>query len=162
MARSLGTLIMVAARAMGNHTTITVAGAGGQLQLNACKPVIIDAFLQSARLLADACESFTDNCIVGITADRKRIAANSVENSLMLVTSLTRIGYDNAAAIARQAHTEGLSLREAALATGLITEVQFDLWIRPQDMDEVKAITHVREHTQTHIRHRRPRHQRIA
>ena len=125
---------MVCARCSAITPPSRSPGSQGHFELNVCKPVIIYAFLQSDRLLADACESFTDNCIVGITADRSALP-NSVENSLMLVTSLApRIGYDNAAAIARQAHTEGLSLREAALATGLITEVQFDLWIRPQDM----------------------------
>ncbi len=127
-------LIMVCARVMGNHVTVTVAGAGGQLELNACKPVIIESFLQSVRLLADACDSFAANCVQGIKADEQRIA-RLVEDSLMLVTALApHIGYDKAAAIARKAHTEDLSLREAAVASGWVGEEQFAQWVRPAEM----------------------------
>ncbi len=127
-------LIMVCARVMGNHVTVTVAGAGGQLELNACKPVIIASFLQSVRLLADSCDSFAANCVQGIGAEQQRIA-RMVEGSLMLVTALApHIGYDKAAAIARKAHAEGSSLREAAIASGWVDEEQFGRWVRPNDM----------------------------
>ncbi len=127
-------LIMVCARVIGNHLTITIGGAGGQLELNACKPVIIDAFLQSARLLADATQSFTDHCVIGIEADASRLA-QLVEGSLMLVTALApHIGYDRAAAIARKAHLEGITLREAALASGAVSDADFTRWVRPAAM----------------------------
>ncbi len=127
-------LSMVAAQIIGNHVTITLAGALGQLELNVFKPVIIYNLLQSIRLLGDAALSFAENCVAGIRPDRERIA-QLVERSLMLVTALSpRIGYDKAAKIARHAHREGLSLREAALALGYLSAPEFDAWVRPQDM----------------------------
>jgi fumarate hydratase, class II len=127
-------LTMVAARVFGNHATVTFAGASGHLQLNVYKPVIADAVLQSIRLLADAAESFARNCIAGIEPNRARIA-EQLQRSLMLVTALNpHIGYDKAAKIARKAHLEGLSLREAALALGHVTAEQFDAWVRPERM----------------------------
>ncbi len=127
-------LTMVAARVFGNHATVTFAGASGHLQLNVYKPVIADAVLQSTRLLADAAESFARNCIAGIESNRDRIA-EQLQRSLMLVTALNpHIGYDKAAKIARKAHLEGLSLREAALALGHVTAGQFDAWVRPERM----------------------------
>jgi fumarate hydratase class II len=127
-------LTQVAAQVMGNHTTITVAGASGHLQLNVFKPVMIFNLLQSIRLLADACVSFTDNCIVGITPNPDRIT-DLMERSLMLVTALApHIGYDNAAKAAKKAHAEGITLREAALALDLVTGEEFDRWVRPEAM----------------------------
>ncbi len=127
-------MTMVCAQVMGNHTTVTIAGATGHFELNVFKPVIAFNVLQSIRLLADAAVSFTDNCIVGITANRDRIA-RLVGDSLMLVTALNpHIGYDNAARIAKKAHKEGLSLREAGVALGLLTDEQFDAWVRPESM----------------------------
>jgi fumarate hydratase class II len=127
-------LTMVAARVFGNHVTVTFAGASGHLQLNVYKPVIADAVLQSIRLLADGAESFARNCVAGIEPNRGRIA-EQLGRSLMLVTALNpHIGYDKAAKIARKAHLEGLSLRDAALALGYVTAEQFDAWVRPERM----------------------------
>ena len=127
-------LTMVAARVIGNHATVTFAGASGHLQLNVYKPVIADAVLQSVRLLADASESFARNCVIGIEPNRERIT-DLLERSLMLVTALNpHIGYDKAAKIARKAHLEGLSLRDAALASGFVTAAQFDQWVKPGAM----------------------------
>jgi fumarate hydratase, class II len=127
-------LTMVATQVMGNHVTITVAGSQGHFELNVYKPVLIYNLLQSCRLLADASISFTDNCVIGIEANRLRID-ELLRQSLMLVTALNpHIGYDNAAKVARKAHKEGTSLKEAAVALGLLTPEQFDQWVRPQDM----------------------------
>jgi len=127
-------LIMIAARVFGNHTTVTFAGAGGVLELNAARPVMIDALLQSIRLLADGARAFADRCIAGIRPDRERIARN-VESSLMLATALApHIGYDRAAEIARKAHVEGTTLRAAALALGYVAAADFDAWVRPEAM----------------------------
>jgi len=127
-------LTMVCAQVMGNHVTVSIAGAGGHLELNTYKPVIAYSLLQSIRLLADAARSFTEHCVTGITADRQRIA-DQVERSLMLVTALSpHIGYDKAAEIAKKAHREGLSLRQAALALRHVTEADFDDWVRPEGM----------------------------
>ncbi len=127
-------LTMVCAQVMGNHTTVTVAGASGHLELNVYKPVIAHAVLQSIRLLADSVRSFTDRCLVGLAADRGRIAGY-VERSLMLVTALVpRLGYDAAARIARKAHEEGLTLKEAALALGLLSAEEFESLVRPEAM----------------------------
>ncbi|NYZ15746.1 class II fumarate hydratase [Azospirillum sp. RWY-5-1] len=127
-------LTMVAAQVMGNQTTVTVAGATGHFELNVFKPVIIYNVLQSIRLLADAAVSFTDNCVVGIEANRERIG-QLMRESLMLVTALNpHIGYDNAARIAKKAHKEGTTLKEAGVALGLLTAEQFDQWVRPEDM----------------------------
>jgi len=127
-------MTMVCAQVMGNHTTVTVAGATGHFELNVFKPVIAFNVLQSIRLLADAANSFTDNCVVGIEANRERIA-RLVSDSLMLVTALNpHIGYDNAAKIAKKAHKEGTSLKEAGRELGLLTDEQFDQWVRPERM----------------------------
>jgi fumarate hydratase class II len=129
-------LTMVAAQVMGNHVTITIAGSQGHLELNVFKPVIIYNLLQSIRLLADASRSFADRCIVGIEANRERIE-ELLHRSLMLVTALTpHIGYDKAAEIAKKAHREQLTLKEAALALGYVSEEDFDRWVRPEDMLE--------------------------
>jgi fumarate hydratase class II len=127
-------LTMVAAQVMGNHVAVTVAGSQGQLELNVFKPVIAQNVLRSIRLLADAAVSFTDNCVAGIEADKKRIA-ELMRRSLMLVTALSpHIGYDKAARIAHRAHAEGQTLREAAIASGDVTAAEFDRWVRPEEM----------------------------
>ncbi|MEJ0010161.1 MAG: class II fumarate hydratase [Alphaproteobacteria bacterium] len=127
-------MTMVAAQVMGNHVTVTIAGSNGHLELNVFKPVIIYNVLQSIRLLADASVSFTDNCVAGIEANRELIARH-LSDSLMLVTALNpHIGYDNAAKVAKKAHKEGTTLKEAALALGLLTAKQFDQWVKPEEM----------------------------
>jgi fumarate hydratase class II len=127
-------LTMVCAQVMGNHTTITIAGASGHLELNVFKPVMINSLLQSIRLLADACTSFTVHCVDGLEASEMRIR-QLMENSLMLVTALNpHIGYDNAARIAKKAHADGSTLKEAALALNLLSAEQFDAWVDPQSM----------------------------
>jgi fumarate hydratase class II len=127
-------LTMVAAQVMGNHVAITVAGSNGHFELNVFKPVMIYNLLQSARLIGDACESFRVNCVQGLEADAARIAA-LMEQSLMLVTALNpHIGYDQAAQVAKKAHAENTTLKEAAVALGLVTAEQFDAWVRPEDM----------------------------
>jgi len=125
---------MVAVQVIGNDTTIAVAGSQGNFELNVFKPVMIFDFLHSVRLLGDACARFREFCVEGIEANRSRIA-ELVERSLMLVTALApHIGYDRAAAIAKKAHAEGLTLRDAALASGYVTADQYDRWVRPGDM----------------------------
>jgi fumarate hydratase class II len=127
-------LTMVAAQVMGNHVTITIADSQGHFELNVMKPVIIYDLLQSIRLIADAARSFADRCVAGIRANRERIA-ELVERSLMLVTALSpHIGYDKAAEIAKKAHAEGTTLREAALALGYVGAEDFDRWVRPERM----------------------------
>jgi len=127
-------LTMVCAQAMGNNVAVTVAGSMGHLELNVFKPVIIYNLLHSTRLIGDACVSFTDNCVAGIEANAERIAQLR-DDSLMLVTALNpHIGYDNAAKVAKKAFAEGTPLKEAALALGLLTEEQFDAWVRPENM----------------------------
>lgn len=127
-------LTMVAAQVMGNDVTISIGGSNGHYELNVFKPVIAANFLQSARLLGDACVSFNDHCAIGIEPNYDGIKKH-VNNSLMLVTALNpHIGYENAAKIAKKAHKENKSLREVALELGLLTEEQFDNWVRPEDM----------------------------
>ncbi len=125
---------MVAVQVFGNDAAIGFAGSQGNFELNVFKPVIIHNFLNSVRLLSDACRSFTDYCIVGMEVDSERIEEN-VKNSLMLVTALSpQIGYDKAAEIAHKAYHERLSLREAALKLGYLTESEFDALVRPEKM----------------------------
>lgn len=127
-------LSMVCAQVIGCDAAITVGATHGHFQLNVFKPVIIFNFLMAARLLGDACVSFNNNCAVGIEANLPAIK-NNLDNSLMLVTSLnTHIGYENAAKIAKKAHAEGTTLREAALELGLVTHEQFDEWVDPSKM----------------------------
>jgi fumarate hydratase class II len=127
-------MTMVASQIMGNHVTVTIAGSNGHFELNVFKPVIIFNVLQSIRLLADAAESFTDNCVIGIEARTDRIE-KLLHESLMLVTALNpHIGYDKAAKVAKKAHAEGTTLKQAALALGFLTEQEFDLWVRPESM----------------------------
>ncbi len=127
-------LTMVCAQIMGNDVAVTIGGSNGHFELNVFKPMIAFNLLQSARLLGQACLSFNDNCAVGIEPNYKEIK-NKVENSLMLVTALnSHIGYDNAAKIAKKAHKENISLREAAISLKLVTSKQFDKWVKPKDM----------------------------
>jgi fumarate hydratase class II len=127
-------LTMVCCRVFGNDTTITVAASQGQFELNVFKPVIIDAMLQSIRLLADAANSFTDHCVAGIRANEPRIR-ELMEKSLMLVTALTpRIGYDKAAQIAKTALKNGTTLREEAIRLGFVTAAEFDRLVQPRRM----------------------------
>ena len=127
-------LTMLACQVLGNDVAVNLAGASGNFELNVFKPVIIHNVLQSMRLLADGALSFEAHCARGIEADRTRIA-ELVQRSLMLVTALNpHIGYDKAAQIAKAAHAQGCSLREAALASGWVTAAQFDAWAQPQTM----------------------------
>jgi len=127
-------LTMVAAQVIGNNTTVSVAGSNGQFELNVFKPVIIKNVLQSIRLLSDGARSFTKNCVVGITANEKRI--NQLLNeSLMLATILnSHLGYDNVAKCAKKAHKEGTTLKEATVALGFLTPEEFDEKVRPELM----------------------------
>ena len=125
---------MLAAQVMGNDVAINIGGMSGNFELNVFRPLVAHNFLQSVRLLADGMVSFNEHCAVGIEPNRARIA-ELVERSLMLVTALTpHIGYDKAAAIAKKAHKEGSTLREAALALGYVTPAQFDEWVVPARM----------------------------
>ncbi|MEH6589803.1 MAG: class II fumarate hydratase [Halioglobus sp.] len=127
-------LTMVCAQVMGNHTTVSIAGASGHLQLNVFKPVIIYNVLQSIRLLADSMLSFSKYCVTGIEADEARIAT-LMQNSLMLVTALNpHIGYDNAAKIAKRAHDSGSTLKDAGVELGLVSAEDFDRWVDPLRM----------------------------
>ena len=127
-------LTMVAAQVMGNDVAISIGGANGHYELNVFKPLMAANFLQSARLIGEACVSFNDHCAIGIEPNYDGIKKH-VENSLMLVTALNpHIGYENAAKIAKKAHKENTSLRAAALELGLLTNEQFDQWVRPEDM----------------------------
>lgn len=127
-------LTMVAAQVMGNDVTIAIAGSNGQFQLNVFKPVIAASILQSARLLGDACVSFADNCVAGLQPNLPVIEGN-LEKSLMLVTALNpHIGYHKAAEIARKAYNENITLKEAGVALGHLTEAQFDEWVDPRKM----------------------------
>jgi fumarate hydratase, class II len=127
-------ITMVCAQVIGNDAAITIGGIYGHFELNVFKPVMIHNLLNSARLLGDACESFNVNCAVGIEANIPVIKKH-VENSLMLVTALNpHIGYENSAKIAKKAHKEGKTLREAAIELGLVTNEQFDQWVVPKKM----------------------------
>jgi fumarate hydratase class II len=130
---------MLCAQVMGNDVAINIGGASGNFELNVFRPMVVHNFLQSVRLLADGMKSFNDHCAVGIEPNRARIA-ELVGRSLMLVTALnTHIGYDKAAQIAKKAHKDGSSLREAALALGHVTPEQFDQWVRAEDMVGLQA-----------------------
>ena len=129
-------LTQVCVQVFGNHAALTFAGSQGHFELNVFNPVMAYNFLQSVRLMADAAVSFTDNCVVGIEPRVENIKAG-VERSLMLVTALApKIGYDNAAKIAKTAHKNGTTLREEALATGLVTEQEYDSIVRPEAMTQ--------------------------
>jgi len=127
-------LTMVCAQVFGNDVALTVGGASGNFQLNVYKPLIVSNFLRSVRLLSDACESFEEFCARGIEPDHEKIREN-VGRSLMLVTALApRIGYDKAAAIAKKAHKDGTTLKEAALELGYLTAEEFDRDVKPENM----------------------------
>ena len=131
-------MTMVCAQIMGNDTTINIAGASGNFELNVYKPVLIYNLLQSIRLMADACDSFTDHCVRGIQANKKNIQTN-LRNSLMLVTALNpHIGYDNAAKAAKKAFSEDITLKEAVVALDLLSAQDFDKFVRPEDMIKPK------------------------
>lgn len=127
-------MTMAMAQVMGNDVAINIGGMSGHFELNVFKPVMIYNFLMSANLIGDACMSFNEHCAVGLEANEQRIKFN-LENSLMLVTALnTKIGYDKAAEIAKKAHKEGLTLKQAALNLGYVTSEEFDTWVRPEKM----------------------------
>jgi fumarate hydratase class II len=129
-------LSMLACQVLGNDVAIGFAASQGHLQLNVFKPVIIHNLLQSIRLLADGCRNFNRHCVAGLEPDARQMAAH-LERGLMLVTALNpHIGYDKAAEIAKKAYAEGITLREAALALGHLSEEQFDAWVRPEQMLE--------------------------
>jgi fumarate hydratase class II len=125
---------MVAVQVLGNDTAVKIAGSQGNLELNVFKPVLIKNLLHSTVLLADACRNFREFCVEGLEPDRERIH-DLVGRSLMLVTALTpHIGYDKAAEIAKKAHHEGTTLKEAALALGYLTEAEYDTMVVPENM----------------------------
>ena len=127
-------LTMLCAQVMGNDVALNIGAASGHLELNVFKPMVINAFLQSARLLADGCRSFEEHCARGIEPNQSNIA-ELVAGSLMLVTALSpHIGYDRAAEIAKKAHKEGTTLKQAALALGYVSAEDFDRWVRPEAM----------------------------
>src|SRR5690606_11735505 len=127
-------LTMVCAQVFGNDAATAFAGTQGNFQLNVYKPVMVHNVLESIELLSDACRAFDEHCAVGIEPNLERIEHNLNQN-LMLVTALNRhIGYDKAAAIAKHAQAEGLSLRDAALASGYLTAEQYDQWVVPANM----------------------------
>ncbi len=127
-------MTMVCCQVMGNHTAITVGGSQGNFELNVYKPMMIHNLLHSIRILADTCRAFTDKCVVDLEANEDVIKSH-LDNSLMLVTALNNhIGYDKAAKIAKNAHKKGITLRESALELGLLTNEQFDEWVRPEEM----------------------------
>lgn len=131
-------LTMIACQVMGNNVAVTVGGSNGHFELNVFRPMVIYNVLNSINLLSDGINSFIDNCLVGIEANQKRIT-ELLEQSLMLVTALNPyIGYDNAAKIAKKAHKEGTTLKQAALNLGLVTEKQFDEWVVPSEMVKQK------------------------
>ena len=127
-------MTMAMAQVLGNDVAISAGGMQGHFELNVFKPVIIYNFLTSARLIADSCHSFVEHCVDGIEANTGRIKMH-LDNSLMLVTALnTHIGYDKAAEIAKKAHKEDLTLKQAALKLGYLTEAEFDKWVKAEDM----------------------------
>ena len=127
-------ITMVAVQVMGNDTAIGFAGSQGNFELNVFKPVMIHNLLHSMRLIHDACHGFVEYCIAGMSIDREKIDGH-LRHSLMLVTALNpHIGYDNSARIAKNAHKKGISLRESAIESGLLTGEQFDEWVKPEEM----------------------------
>jgi len=127
-------MTMVCAQVIGNDVAVSIGGSMGHFELNVFKPVIAANVLQSARLIGDACVSFTEKCADGIEPNLP-VLKQHLENSLMLVTALnTHIGYEKAAKIAKKAHKGNKTLREAAIELGYVTNEQFDLWVKPEDM----------------------------
>jgi fumarate hydratase class II len=132
-------LTMLCAQIFGNDTAIGFGAASGNFELNVYKPMLIHNFLQSVRLLADGCASFEEHCARGIQANEERIR-DLLDRSLMLVTALApHIGYDRAAEIAKKAHKEGTTLKEAALALGYVSAADYDRWVRPEAMTKPAA-----------------------
>jgi fumarate hydratase class II len=133
-------LTMLCCQVFGNDVAITIGGASGNFELNVFKPLIAHNFAQSVRLLADGMESFDEYCVRGIEANRARIT-ELLESSLMLVTALApHIGYDRSAEIAKRAHRDGSTLKQAALALGYVNEADFDLWVQAAEMVHPKTI----------------------
>ena len=127
-------LTMIACQVIGNHTAVTIGGSNGHFELNVFRPMIISNIVNSINLLSDGVESFIDQCLVGIEPNKQRID-NLLQQSLMLVTALNPyVGYDNAAKIAKQAHKDGSTLKEAAIKLNLVTSKDFDKWVNPKDM----------------------------
>ncbi|XP_002131656.2 fumarate hydratase, mitochondrial [Ciona intestinalis] len=127
-------ITMVCAQVMGNHVAVSIGGSNGHFELNVFKPMMVSNVLRSSRLIGDACVSFTENCVNGITANEDRIAL-LLHESLMLVTALNpHIGYDAAAKIAKTAHKNGSTLKQTAIELNLLTAEQFDMWVKPEDM----------------------------
>lgn len=127
-------ITMVCAQVMGNQTAVTIGGAQGHYELNVYKPMMAFNVLQSAELIGDACVSFTEKCVVGITPNYQ-VIENHLNNSLMLVTALnTKIGYEKAAKIAKSAHENGTTLKQEAIKLGYLTSEEFDQWVRPENM----------------------------
>ncbi|CUM45192.1 Fumarate hydratase, mitochondrial [Debaryomyces fabryi] len=127
-------MTMVCAQVMGNHTTITFSGASGQFELNVFKPVMASNLLSSIRLIGDACKSFRIHCVEGIVANEEKIS-KVLNESLMLVTALNpKIGYDNASKVAKNAHKKGLTLKQSCLDLNMLSEEEFDQWVRPENM----------------------------
>jgi fumarate hydratase class II len=125
---------MITCQVIGNHHAITLGGMNGHFELNVFRPMIIRNILESINLINDGVNSFIDNCLVGIIANQQRIT-ELLNNSLMLVTALNPyIGYDNSAKIAKKAHKENLTLKESAIALGLVTQEQFNEWVDPKKM----------------------------
>ena len=129
-------MTMLCAQVLGNDVAISVGASSGNFELNVFKPLIINNFCQSVRLLSEGMDSFEMHCVQGIEPNRKRIS-ELLESSLMLVTALApHIGYDKSAKIAKHAHKEGTTLKQAALALNYVTAQEFDLWVRPEDMTQ--------------------------
>jgi len=127
-------ITMVAAQVIGNDVAMSMGGASGHFELNVFKPMMAKNILESGHLIGDACMSFTDNCVAGIEPNHEQITKH-LNNSLMLVTALnTHIGYEKSASIAKKAHAEGSTLKDAALSLGYVTEAEFDAWVKPGDM----------------------------
>jgi fumarate hydratase class II len=127
-------ITMVAAQVMGNHVAVTIGGSNGHFELNVFKPMMVANVLRSIRLLGDSCKCFTTNCVDGIVANKDRIE-KLLHESLMLVTALNpHIGYDKAAQIAKTAHKDNSTLKETAVKLGILTEEQFNEWVKPEEM----------------------------
>ena len=127
-------MTMVCAQVIGNDTTISIGGMQGHYELNVFKPVLASNFLQSARLIGEACLSFDINCAIGIKPNHSNLKKN-LNNSLMLVTALnTKIGYEKAAKIAKRAHEKGTTLKEESIKLGYLTAKEFDAWVKPEEM----------------------------
>lgn len=127
-------ITMVAAQVMGNHVAVTVGGSNGHFELNVFKPMMVANVLRSIRLIGDSCKAFSTNCVDGIVANRDKID-KLLHESLMLVTALNpHIGYDKAAQIAKTAHKNNSTLKETAIQLGILTEEQFNQWVKPEEM----------------------------